>query len=368
MSRSDYHAGMRADTVDPEDLHRILVIKLRHHGDVLLTGPVFTALKHALPHAQVDGLVYLETADMLRDHPDVDTLHTIDRAWKKRGPVPHLRAEWGLLQTLRAQEYDLIVHLTEHARGALLTQVLQPRYSVAGLYPHKRGAVWRATFTHLYTAPLTPRHAIERNLDAIRRIGIYPPAEARVVKLIPGAAAEKKIADIVQTHHLGAGGFVVVHPGSRWLFKTWSARHMAELIDSLHSAGMQVALTGAPDLRERAMVADVLARLSKPAIDLAGQLSLKELAALIATAKCFIGVDSVPMHIAAAMGTPTVALFGPSGDIEWQPWRVPHRVVTSNHPCRPCGLEGCGNSHYSDCLAAITPQQVLAAVESLLAA
>ena len=105
---------------------------------------------------------------------------------------------------------------------------------------------------------------------------------------------------------------------------------------------------------------------SRP-VDLGGQLTLKQLAALTARARLFIGVDSAPMHIAAAMGTPVVALFGPSGDIEWAPWKVAARVVASrSFPCRPCGLDGCGGGKVSECLTTLPPQEVLAAVDDLL--
>lgn len=359
---------MRPDAIDLTSLQRVLVVKLRHHGDVLLTGPVFTALKHAAPQAEIDGLVYLDTAELLRDHPDIDALHTIDRQWKKQGTWAQMRAELGLLKTLRARHYDLVVHLTEHARGATLVHVLQPRHSVAGVYPHKRGRLWRATFTHLYTAPLTPRHAIERNLDALRRIGVFPPPEQRVLKLVPGMAARARVADLLRAQGLASRGFIVVQPGSRWDYKAWTVEGFAAVVNELQARGARVVLTGAPDRREMDFTQQLLERLHLPPVNFAGILSLRELAALIDHARCLVGVDSVPMHIAAAMGTPVVALFGPSGDIEWQPWRVPHRVVTSDHPCRPCGLEGCGNSHRSDCLAAIAPAQVLAAVEALSAA
>ena len=82
----------------------------------------------------------------------------------------------------------------------------------------------------------------------------------------------------------------------------------------------------------------------------------------------FVGVDSAPMHIAAAMGTPVVALFGPSGEAQWGPWQVPHRVVSStDHPCRPCGIDGCGGGKISDCLVTLPESRVLAAIDELLA-
>lgn len=84
-------------------------------------------------------------------------------------------------------------------------------------------------------------------------------------------------------------------------------------------------------------------------VDLTGQLSLRELAAVTREARIFVGVDSAPMHIAAAMQTPVIALFGPSGEFEWGPWGVPHRIITSmNHPCRPCGIDGCGGGKISN--------------------
>jgi heptosyltransferase-3 len=128
-------------------------------------------------------------------------------------------------------------------------------------------------------------------------------------------------------------------------------------------------MSAAPDARERELVADILARThqAKP-IDLSGKLSLKELAALAGRARLFIGVDSAPMHIAAAMQTPVVALFGPSGELEWGPWRVPHRIVASGeHPCRPCGNDGCGGGKVSECLTRLPVEAATAAVESLLA-
>ena len=102
-------------------------------------------------------------------------------------------------------------------------------------------------------------------------------------------------------------------------------------------------------------------------VNLAGKLSLKQLAELTSRAKLFVGVDSAPMHMAAAVQTPVVTLFGPSGELEWGPWQVPHRIVKSNqHPCRPCGLDGCGGGKVSECLTTLPVTQVLDAVQGML--
>ena len=356
-----------ADAIDPAQVRRALVIKLRHHGDVLLTSPLFTVLAEQIPGIEIDALVYADTAPMLEDHPCITQVHGIDRSWKRQGLKVQWQQERALQQRLRRRSYDLIIHLTEHARGARLVRRLKPCYSVARRYRAKRGNWWRRSFTHTYTIPKKPRHTIEVHLDALRRLGLYPDMAHRRLVIEPGAAATARAEQLLEQFSLPADGYLLIHPTSRWLFKGWSRKGFARLIDGLHEAGHKLIMTAAPDDREMEIARAILDMCNAPVVDLAGQLSLKELAALIDRASCFIGLDSVPMHIAAATSTPCVALFGPSDEQTWGPWMVPHRVVSNSFSCRPCGLDGCGNGKVSDCLMAIQPEQVITAVEALLA-
>src|SRR5689334_14247243 len=165
------------DAVDPSAVRRALVVKLRHHGDVLLTSPVFSVLRRHAPHAEVDALVYADTRDMLEGHPGIARIHGIDRDWKRKGIGAQLAGETALLSALRSRSYDLLVHLTNHWRGAWLSQLLRPRWSVA---PPRDGAFWRWSFSHHYSLPkATPRHTVEANLDALRRLGIYPEEDEK---------------------------------------------------------------------------------------------------------------------------------------------------------------------------------------------
>ncbi|MBA3508238.1 MAG: putative lipopolysaccharide heptosyltransferase III [Betaproteobacteria bacterium] len=360
------------DAVPLSEVRRVLVSKLRHHGDVLLASPVFSTLSRAAPAAEIDALVYAETAPMLAHHPAITQLHTIDRGWKKLGVIAQSRAEWALLRRLRQRRYDLLIHLTEHPRGLTLSRLLGPRWAVTR-EREKHVRLWRAHFTHFYRLPkVTQRHAVEANLDALRRIGVYPdPADKRLV-LRPGADATNRIRALLAQHSLAPQRFIQVHPGSRWLFKCWPAERTAALIERIVADGTAVVVTGAPDERERSLVKAVLAHAKSASgasvVDLSGQLTLPELAALTGAARAFVGVDSAPMHIAAAMGTPTVALFGPSGEHVWGPWQVPQRVIVSDaYRCRPCGIDGCGGGKVSECLTTLPVAQVHAALTSLLA-
>jgi heptosyltransferase-3 len=360
---------------DPVDLglvHRALVTKLRHHGDVLLASPVFTVLGRAAPAAEIDALVYAETAAMLAGHPAITEMHVIDRDWKRQGFVRQARAERALLSALSKRRYYLIVHLTEHPRGAWLSRLLRPRYSVAR-HLDRAHWLWRTSFTHYYRLPRrTPRHTVECNLDSLRRIGVQPAPGDRALVLAPDGAATARVRGLLGQHGIEPRRFIQLHPGSRWLFKCWPAEHYAALLEQLAADGWRVVLTGAPDPRERALVDEILAATTDSTrslvTDLGGQLSLTELAALTREARAFVGVDSAPMHIAAAVQTPVVALFGPSGDIEWAPWQVPHRIVAStDYPCRPCGNDGCGGGKISECLTTLPVARVHAAVTAILA-
>jgi heptosyltransferase-3 len=348
---------MVKDAVPLGECRRALVLKLRHHGDVLLAAPVLSVLKAHAPQLEVDALVYDDTAPMLEGHPALSRLHTVGRAWRKLSLFEKIGFEKRLFGGLRERRYDLIVHLSEHPRGAWLARALGARYGVAPGVAH-RGAFWRGSFTHFY--PLIPRrHMVEVNLDALRRIGIQPELRERNVVFVPGAQAERAVDTLV-----GGEPFVHIHPASRWRFKCWPAEKNAELIDRLAAEGRRIVITAAPD--ETPFIAEILGKVKAKPLNLAGRLTLKQLGAVAARAQLFVGVDSMPMHLAAAMGVPTVALFGPSGESEWGPWNVPHRVVKSAHTCRPCGQDGCGGGKVSECLTLLPVDAVHAAARELL--
>jgi heptosyltransferase-3 len=327
---------------------RVLVVKLGHLGDVLLAAPVVSVLKRRAPHADIDALVYDATAPMLAGHPDLAELHVIGGG------------ELELLRKLRSRSYQLLVGLSDKPRVALLARLTGVRYAVSPLRPD-RSRLWRRSFTHFYSIPPgNSRHTVEIHLDALRALGIEVGAQERRIVLVPGRDAEQRVAALSLPAR-----FVVVHPASRWLFKCWPAARVAELIDSLQRRGEFVVLSGSPSPEESALVEQVVQAMRTRALNLSGKLTLKELAALIGRAALFVGVDSAPMHIASAMGTPAVALFGPSGEVEWGPWQVPHKVLVSAHSCRPCGYNGCGGGNRSECIESIPVARVLEAVDGL---
>lgn len=360
---------MPANAIPVSEISRALVVKLRHHGDVLLTSPVFASLKRAAPQCEIDALIYDETAEMLEGHPAISQILTIGRQWKNLDAFARMQQELRAFASLRARRYDLIIHLTNSWRGAWLVRALRPKYSVAGYSPLRPPSrLWAQAFTHLAPSPpFNNRHTVESHLDTLRALGIQPPTDSRKLVFHPGKTARQRIAELLAPHAVPAGRLIHIHPASRWMFKAWTKEGYAEVISSLAERGYRPVMTTGPAARETALAAEIAALCRTPPIDLSGQLTLKELGAVIESARLSICVDSVPMHLAAALETPVVALFGPSNEHEWGPWQVPQRVLVSDHACRPCRLDGCGGGKVSECLTTLRPETVLAAVDSLLA-
>lgn len=354
------------DAIDLSQVRRALVIKLRHHGDVLLASPVLGVLKRAAPHAEIDAMVYADTAAMLRGHPALAQLHLLPRG-RQGGWQQRLEQERGLLRALRARGYDLLVHLTDHPRGAWLARMLKPRWSVA--FERDTGQWWwERAFTHIAGQPRgTPRATVERHLDLLRRLGIHPGPAERAPTLAVSDAAAASVQEKLRAAGWQGEPYAVVHPGSRWMFKAWTPEGNAQVIEHLARRGLAIVMTAAPDAKERQLCDAILAQARTRCIDLRGQLTLEELGAAIRQASVFFGVDSVPMHMAAALGTPGAALFGPSKDLEWGPWSDRIAVVASRtHPCRPCGIDGCGGSKRSDCLVTLPAAQVTSALDDVM--
>lgn len=307
-------------------IQRILIVKLRHHGDMLLVTPVINSLQQNYPQAQIDVLLYKETQDMLASHPALSNVFIIDRQWKKQGTKAHLRHELNLIRQLKGQRYDLVVNLADQWRSAIIARLTGARIRLGFDLPKRRGFLWRHCHTHLVPVSDHARlHTVEQNLSLLQPLGL-PTLSQQVTMSYP--PQDWQTCEQLLRQQGITGDYIVVQPTSRWFFKCWSEEKMAAAVSALQADGHRLVLTSGPDTKEREMVERILA-LCPPqgVVSLAGQLTLRQLAALIDHAKLFIGVDSVPMHMAAALQTPCIALFGPSKLVFWRPWQVDGCVI-----------------------------------------
>ncbi|MCU5773531.1 putative lipopolysaccharide heptosyltransferase III [Erwiniaceae bacterium BAC15a-03b] len=304
---------------------KILLIKLRHHGDMLLTTPVINALHQRYPQAIIDVLLYAETRPILQAHPAIGEIHAIDRNWKKLGGWQRFKHEMAVATHLRSRHYDVVINLADQWLSAIITRLSGASVRIGFDFEKRRNPLWQ--FCHNYLVPTDNHHQLhtaEQNLSALQPLNI-PVAGVH-------ASMHYSDSDWQHTKHLLAQQFsqpyIVIQPTSRWIFKCWEDDKMAEVIDQLARPGLKVVLTAAPDAKEQAMIDNILSLCkSGDVVSIAGKLTLTQLAALIAHARLFIGVDSAPMHMAAALNTPCIALFGPTKLQFWRPWGENNQVI-----------------------------------------
>lgn len=351
-------------------MQKILVIKLRHHGDVLLTTALYGALHAQFSGAKVDTLIYKETTPLLQNNPHLNQVLCIDR--KLKG-FARLKAELGLLFNIRRTGYDVVIHLTDQWIGALLARFSKAPLRVQMAYAKRDKALWHACFTHRVIPPARGQaHAVELNLLCLQALGVDPRSLRGETVLHPSTENLQK-AD----HLLGSKGidgpFVLIHPAARWPFKCWEDDKFATVVAHLLRKGLHVVLTCSPDPVEVAMTAEIerLARentgtASGKLVNVGGQMSLPLLAALLKLSKFYVGVDSAPMHMAAALNVPQVALFGPSWVQEWRPWSDKATVIYAGdfgplpHP------DSINTDDTTRLLAAIPTEVVIQAVDRLM--
>lgn len=351
---------------DLGDVKKILVAKLRHHGDVLLTAPVFSVLRQRFPEAEIEAYIYLSTAPMLEGHKAINGFVLYDQAIKKKGFFKKLIYELKLLWQMRQKKYDLVINLTEGDRGALVALVSKAKVRI-GFDPEKSGMFGKSRcYTHLARKCHQTRHTVERDLDVLRCLGIFPAVEDRILSFFIPDLAYTRVKQLLAEEGIGKE-FVLLHPVSRWLFKCLPEKTLAQVIEHLHSKGEKIVLTASSDPLELEMNHRIM-ELAKgiPIVHLGGKISLKELGALISLSKLLICVDSVPLHIASALKAPVLAIFGPTSEKTWAPWQNPYaRIVAEQMTCRPCYMPGCGGSRKSDCLEVLTSKKICCEIDRL---
>nr|HID59264.1 putative lipopolysaccharide heptosyltransferase III [Desulfobacterales bacterium] len=343
----------------------ILAIILKHIGDVLVTTPVLTALKGAYPDSRISILVNPGTEEAIAENPVVDEVLVLDRG----SGYGVFKKAWHQVQfalKVRRKKFDLVLELSAGDRGAILGLISGARERV-GFDPKNRG-FWgrRYFFTKLVDKDTGTQHMVDYNLALVRALGIEPSDKR--LSFCWTKESETRCRRLLLNHGIRFDDpYVVLHPTSRWMFKTWNASGYAAVCDYIHDQyRIPVVLSCAPNQVELKFTNRIIRLASHKPISLAGQLSIKELGCLVAHASLFVGVDSAPMHIAAAVNTPVIALFGPSGEHMWGPWGDGHIVIKKDWDCRPCGRDGCGGRKVSRCLEEIEPKEVFEAIDHQL--
>lgn len=318
---------------------RILILQLKRLGDVVLTTPLIAAIRERLPHASVT--VALDaSARSLADLIDADS-----RILFERGRV----AFW---KSIAAGGWDVVLDVTGNDRSAFATALSRADRRITWQRFSKK-PLRRLCYNAFVDSSVRNRHTADHHTDLLRALDIE-------VEDVPGRITIPPEADVTAARVLSTAGvstpFVIVHPGTARAEKYWLPERWAEVIAGI---SLPVVITGGNDSAERAHI-DAIRATGAVFTDLAGRLPLPVTAALIARAHLVCAVDSLPVHLADAAGTPVVALFGPTNPFHWRPRRSQTRVVTAS------GAEPITPAHPKGPMDAIDVRRVLAAVKSVV--
>jgi heptosyltransferase I len=360
------------------DFARILLIKLSAVGDVIHTIPVLNKLRRRYPAAQLDWLVTPAIGELLRQHPAISNVVEFARDdWS--APWRPLR----LAAKLRRTRYDLVVDMHGQFRTAIFALATgapvrigfdRPRASVWDASPRKfpeetRKHAWQGAregswlaYTHHIPVPTLDLHAVDRYLNVGPLLGLESgPAD---FSFPISAEADNRIEALLDYYGATGKKLAVLAPGTIWETKQWRRTGFAEVASYLLRKGFAVVLAGAA--RERAVCAEVAA-LEPGVINLAGETTLTELAALVRRAAVCVTNDSGPMHLAVALDRPVVSVFGPTDPIWIGPYRRTDAVLQANLECTPCylrQLRRCPNNHR--CMTEVSAPAVIEHVEAVM--
>ena len=318
---------------------RILVVKLDHLGDVILATPVFSNLRHAYPNAELHALTGRWSRVVLERHPDVNAVFDYNSpAFSRIGQSTTLKQAFQLYRELHRQKYDLIIEL----RGDWRTT----KFSLLQLTPHRLSRAALQIENKLGRSRFSGTHETTRNLDVLRHAGI--PTSIQTATFSVTTADEKWASDFLAIHKIDKQcPLVAIHPGSPIPLKRWLPERYAKLADWLIARkGTQVLFVGVKD--EIPIVTEIQRRMKGISINIAGETTLTQLASILHTCNMFIGNDSGPMHLAAAVGTPTIGLYGPGDPTRFAPIGVACQTIRRKLDCPPClgttcqfGKDGC---------------------------
>jgi ADP-heptose:LPS heptosyltransferase len=345
----------KSGRIPPEDVRDILVIRTAYIGDVVMTLPILKPLRELYPRARIAFLTASGAVDVLKENPFVDEVIAYDPPWF----YPSSTSSWReFINRMRRRTFDLVIETRADIREILLLAwPLRASYRVS--YDVGGGGY---LLTHCVPYPGL-RHKVEYHLDLVRYLGYRGRDLEWGIYLSP--EERQGVREIMERKGTGEP-FIAVHPGGRLPLKRWPARHFAAVCGKLtEKYGMPVVVFGSEN--ERPIVEEMISSMKRRPVVLAGEVSLREMAGILSHASVFLCNDSGPMHIAAAMKTPTVAVFGPSKSAETGPFGGEHRVVEKAFPCRPtCDESSCRFERYNACMEDVSPEDVFRAADDLI--
>ncbi len=333
--------------------HNILLVQTAFIGDVILTTPLIKAVKQKFPHSKLSVLVIPQTAELLNNNPYVDDVLTYD----KRGQEKSLNSFFQLVNRIKQSKFDLALVPHRSYRSSFLVFLSKIPERIGF---DKNQASFFLTRKVIYQKNW---HEIERNLALIESNGLN--LKEKLPELFPDETDVAKAKSFLAEHQVSSDDIVVaIAPGSTWATKRWLPEGFAKVGDWLMQKDkIKVVLTGSKE--DEQLANSIGSLMSLQPVNACGKLSLLESAALLSRCKLLLANDSAPVHMAVAMRTPVVEIYGSTvPDFGFYPYGTGNVIIEKNLPCRPCGIHGhqkCPLGHFR-CMKEISPEEVYQSV------
>ena len=299
---------------------KILLIQLRRLGDLILTTPAISALREHLPGAQIALVVSRECASLL------PAIHGVQKAFLTKCGLRDLSA-W---MEIRRAAFDCVVDFTRNDRSAWLTFLSGAGRRIVSDRLKTKSRFRAHFYNEFVDCAMKQMHTADYYLALLQPLGISATANDPLLEL--PLAAQQRASSII-AEQIRHQPFAIFHPGSARVEKFWAPERWADIIEfAANEFGLFPVLSGGGVELERAHLTAIREKLHTPVLDLSGQLDLLTLAALIEHARLLVTVDSAPMHLASAAGTPQVILFGPTNPFHWRPRKSPAAISFGESP------------------------------------
>ncbi|MGI8821541.1 MAG: putative lipopolysaccharide heptosyltransferase III [Chthoniobacterales bacterium] len=330
----------------------ILLLQLKRIGDLVLTTPAIAAVREKFPRAHLSLVVASGSRELL------PAIRGLDRTFIARGRISDARSWFSVAR----RKYDYCLDFTHSDRSAFLTVLSGARKRISFGHAELQSSFRALSYNLLVNAPLRDLHTVDYHLALLAPLGIKHASPTLRLEL--PAAAEAEAERVLERAHV-AGDYLLLHPGSARAEKFWDANRWPAVIEYAATRGLASVITGGNAPLEREHIAQIKAQSRAPFVDLSGQLDLLTLTALIRRARLVTTVDSAPMHLAAAMQTPQVVLFGPTNPLHWRPRFTPALVLQGGYAAP---LKEFAPKYKGAAMIRISTEQVIDAMESLLSA
>ena len=354
----------------------VLVVCMRRIGDVLLATPVAHSIKAAWPDARIDMLVFAGTDGVLRGNPD---LHEVIA-------VPEGPSGWETVRLVARlwRRYDVAICVQTGDRPIFMAWAAGRR-SIGFVEEGAQSAWKRRALDDAIPAGGMGEHTVAGNLRLVAPLGVTPLADVRATWDEGAPARAREAFPAIDA----TPGFAVMHVSPKFPYKAWTSEGWADLARALRESAMTVVIAGGGSQEERDYIAGLAPSLPEGTVNIAGKVDLAALAWILSRAKLYVGTDTAVTHMAAALGVPTVALFGPSSPVKWGPWPRTFKAGSTTpwlmrgtqlrgnvfllqgedeDDCVPCLGEGCDKhvASLSDCLQFLPSRRVIDAARRML--